>query len=97
MRLLIGVLLGLFIVGFLWHRIFKKMGFQGSTKWLLIFLIMFPFTSLIGLIYLAFAQWPVQVKAKRSAIASVDEVDIELDRLRGDMGLNQMKKRKRES
>lgn len=104
----VSVLIALFIVGFIWYRLLTKMGFGGNVLWIMIVMLFFPFTALGVLIYLAFFPWPIHkqlknVKAQRSpqtpspSYQPVDEIDVELDRLRGDMGLNQMKKRKRET
>jgi flagellar basal body-associated protein FliL len=83
------------------------MGFSGNVLWIMIVMLFFPFTALGVLLYLAFVPWPIHrelknVKAQRSVsippnYQPVDPIDVELDRMRGDMGLNQMKKRKRES
>ncbi|MFB2880219.1 hypothetical protein [Floridanema aerugineum] len=101
----VSVLLALLIVGFLWYRILTKMGFKGSALWILLIMLFFPVTVLAAFIYLALFPWPVQkelqkAKAQRSHSQlpqPVDEIDVELDRMRGEMGLNQMKKRKREN
>ncbi|MFB2898295.1 hypothetical protein ACE1CI_35710 [Aerosakkonemataceae cyanobacterium BLCC-F50] len=101
-----SILLALLIAGFLWYRILAKMGFKESALWVLLIMLFFPVTVLISFIYLALFPWPIQkelkqVKAKLSTQPfsgqPVDEIDIELERMRGDMGLNQMKKRKREN
>lgn len=105
----ISFLLILLIVGFSWYHFFIRMGFKGSPVWIMLGLLTFPVTALFVLIYLTFFPWPIEKElekvkaqlqeAKRSKSPSVsyepvDEVDVELDRMRGEMGYNQMKKRK---
>lgn len=75
------------------------MGFKESTAWILFFLLFFPLTSIFTMFYLVFSPWPVhkeleKTKAQRSpSPLPVDELEMELDRMRGEMGMNQMKKK----
>jgi peptidoglycan/LPS O-acetylase OafA/YrhL len=99
-----SVLIALLVVGFLWYRLLTKMGFKEPTLWILLIMLFFPLTCVFAVVYLAFVPWPIHKELKNvktqqrshSPYQPVDEIDVELDRMRGDMGLNQMKKRKRD-
>lgn len=63
----------------------------------------FPPTAIVVMIYLAFFRWPIQKELKelrelkarlKNSSAPLDEIGLELDRMRGEMGMNQMKGRR---
>lgn len=99
-----SVLLALLLLAFVWFRLLTKMGFKGYTFWAFLIMLFIPFTALGVLLYLALFPWPAQkesVKVQRSqpqprlhpqySPEPVDPIDLELDQMRGDMGMNQMK------
>ena len=107
----IALILACLLLGFLWYRTLAKMGFEGTALWCLTVMAFFPPTALIEMFYLALFPWPIykelnklykelrdlrEFKRKMAGFAPPDSVDVEIDRLRGEMGFNQMKRKKKD-
>lgn len=98
----ISTLIACLIFGILWFGILGKMGYRGTNRWAMTAIMFFPVTTLIELIYLACFPWPVQKELKElrqlrervKHYQSVEDLQVELDKLRGDLGIHNMKGRK---
>lgn len=99
---LLAIVLAALIVGFLWWRILSKMGYTGKTRWLLLAGIFFPVTALLEIIWFAFVPWPslkefreLKKRVESFKSSGISAIDIEMERLRGEMGMTQMKGRRK--
>ena len=98
----VSALIAFLIFGILWFSILGKMGYRGTNRWAMTAIMFFPLTTLIELIYLACFPWPVQKELKElrklreqvKHYQSIEDLQVELDKLRGDLGMNQMKGKK---
>jgi uncharacterized RDD family membrane protein YckC len=64
----------LLLWGYVWHTILNRMNFSGWQKRVLLVCLVLPYTSAIGLIYLAFFPWPSEMDAETEAKQIAREV-----------------------
>ena len=100
-RVMVELIIAVIIAIFLWYKVIERMGFRGFGLWFITLSIFVPIPNLFTMIYLILVPWPIHKEMKRLkeyiAANPPSEIDIELDRLRGELGMNQMKGKKRKN